>query len=203
MGQRLGTPISGNLINCTGYVVTVNDITGLGTNVATFLATPSSTNLRAALTDETGTGAAVFADTPTLVTPVLGAATATSINGVTIDNNAWVTYTPTLAAGTGTPTTTATQGRYKQIGKTVFAQFFVTVTTVGTAAGQMQVGLPVTVVAGTGNNFVGACYNTDNNKSGGAVAVPGSSICVTLDATGTTWWASGQHIAGTITYEAA
>lgn len=72
MGQRLGTPISGNLINCTGYVVTVNGITGLGTGVATFLGTPSSANLRAALTDETGTGAAVFANSPTLVTPALG-----------------------------------------------------------------------------------------------------------------------------------
>lgn len=55
-----------------------------GANVGTFLATPSSANLRAALTDETGSGAAVFADTPTLVAPVLGAATATSINKVTI-----------------------------------------------------------------------------------------------------------------------
>jgi hypothetical protein len=44
----------------------------LGTNVATFLATPSSANLAAALTDETGSGAAVFATSPTLVTPVLG-----------------------------------------------------------------------------------------------------------------------------------
>jgi hypothetical protein len=56
-----------------------NDVTGLGTGVATFLATPSSANLRSAVTDETGTGALVFANTPTLVTPVLGAATATSI----------------------------------------------------------------------------------------------------------------------------
>lgn len=72
MGQRLGTPISGNLINCTGYVVSVNGITGLGTGVATFLGntlpssvttflgTPSSANLRAAMTDESGTGAAYF-----------------------------------------------------------------------------------------------------------------------------------------------
>jgi hypothetical protein len=60
MGQRLGTPISGNLINCTGYVVTVNGITGLGTGIATFLATPSSANLRAAVTDETGTGLLYF-----------------------------------------------------------------------------------------------------------------------------------------------
>lgn len=45
----------------------------------TFVATPSSVNLKALLTDETGSGAAVFADTPTLVTPVLGAATGTSL----------------------------------------------------------------------------------------------------------------------------
>lgn len=38
----------------------------------TFVATPSSANLRTLLTDETGTGAAVFATSPTLVTPALG-----------------------------------------------------------------------------------------------------------------------------------
>jgi len=47
-------------------------ITSLGTGVATFMGTPSSANLRSALTDETGTGGAVFATSPTLVTPVLG-----------------------------------------------------------------------------------------------------------------------------------
>ena len=47
-------------------------ITSLGSNVATFLGTPSSANLRSALTDETGSGAAVFATSPTLVTPALG-----------------------------------------------------------------------------------------------------------------------------------
>lgn len=41
-------------------------ITSFGTGVATFLGTPSSDNLRAALTDETGTGAAVFGTNPTL-----------------------------------------------------------------------------------------------------------------------------------------
>ena len=56
-----------------------NDVSGLGTDVATFLATPTSANLAAAVTGETGTGALVFANTPTLVTPVLGAATATTI----------------------------------------------------------------------------------------------------------------------------
>jgi hypothetical protein len=47
-------------------------ITSLGSNVATFLGTPSSANLRSALTDETGSGSAVFATSPTLVTPALG-----------------------------------------------------------------------------------------------------------------------------------
>jgi hypothetical protein len=74
----LGTPQSGTLTNCTGLPVSTG-ISGLGTSVATFLGTPSSANLRSAVTDETGTGALVFANTPTLVTPVLGVATATSI----------------------------------------------------------------------------------------------------------------------------
>lgn len=79
----LGTPQSGTLTNCTGLPVSTG-ISGLGTGVATFLATPSSANLRSAVTDETGTGALVFANTPTLVTPVLGVATATSVNKMAI-----------------------------------------------------------------------------------------------------------------------
>jgi len=55
------------------------NITGLGANVATFLATPSSSNLASAVTDETGSGSLVFANTPTLITPILGDATATTL----------------------------------------------------------------------------------------------------------------------------
>ena len=75
----LGTPTSGTLTNCTGLPIATG-VSGLAANVATFLATPSSANLAAALTDETGTGANVFANTPTLVTPVIGAATGTSLS---------------------------------------------------------------------------------------------------------------------------
>jgi hypothetical protein len=74
----LGTPQSGTLTNCTGLPVSTG-ISGLGTGVATFLATPSSANLATAVTGETGSGALVFATSPTLVTPVLGVATATSV----------------------------------------------------------------------------------------------------------------------------
>jgi hypothetical protein len=47
-------------------------ITSLGAGVATFLGIPSSANLAAAVTGETGSGALVFATSPTLVTPALG-----------------------------------------------------------------------------------------------------------------------------------
>jgi hypothetical protein len=110
----LGTPSSGTLTNCTGLPVSTG-VSGLGANVATFLATPSSANLISAVTDETGTGALVFATTPTLVTPVLGAATATSIvvgSGVTINASGIVASAGIITASsfvgslTGTASTT-------------------------------------------------------------------------------------------------
>jgi len=74
----LGTPASGVLTNCTGLPIATG-VSGLGADVATFLATPSSANLKTAVTDETGSGALVFATSPTFTTPILGAATATSL----------------------------------------------------------------------------------------------------------------------------
>jgi hypothetical protein len=78
----LGTPVSGTLTNATGLPISTG-VSGLGSNVAAFLATPSSDNLRAALTDETGTGAAVFATSPTLTTPNLGTPSAATLTNAT------------------------------------------------------------------------------------------------------------------------
>lgn len=97
-----------------------------------------------AVTAQTGTGSIVRSTSPTLVTPVLGAATATTINGATLDNTAWTTYTPTSSFTTpGTSVMGSAAGRYKQIGKVVFFSVDCTVTTAGTANGSWAVGLPV------------------------------------------------------------
>lgn len=60
-----------------------------GSGVGTFLATPSSANLAAAVTGETGSGALVFATSPTLVTPALGTPASgilTNCTGYTVAN---------------------------------------------------------------------------------------------------------------------
>lgn len=129
-GALASTSFTGALTGCTGLPVSTG-ISGLGSGVATFLATPSSANLAAAVTGETGSGALVFATSPVLVTPALGtpssgnlanctfptlnqstsgnAATATAlqtaraINGTNFDGTAAITVT--AAAGTLTGTT--------------------------------------------------------------------------------------------------
>jgi hypothetical protein len=74
--------------NVTGTLPVANGGTGItsfGTGVATFLGTPSSANLAAAVTDETGSGLLVFATSPTLVTPVLGTPSSGTLSGCTVD----------------------------------------------------------------------------------------------------------------------
>lgn len=83
---NLGTPSSADLTNATNLPISTG-VSGLGAGIATFLGTPSSANLAAAILDETGSaGNLVFSNSPTLVTPILGSATATSITGSASSN---------------------------------------------------------------------------------------------------------------------
>jgi hypothetical protein len=115
----LGTPTSGTLTNCTGLPV-ASGISGLGTGVATFLATPSSANLASAVTGETGTGALVFGTSPSLTTPALAGETFSTTNNVTAGTNAQGqgalttdinVITTAAAAPSGVTLPTATTGR--------------------------------------------------------------------------------------------
>lgn len=77
-----GTPASLTLTNANGLPIGTG-VSGLGTGIATFLAAPTSVNLAAAMTNETGTGSLVFATSPSLVTPDLGTPSAATLTNAT------------------------------------------------------------------------------------------------------------------------
>lgn len=93
-GGSLAATGSGSI---TASAIAVGGITGLATGVATFLATPTSANLAAAVTDETGTGALVFAGSPTF-TGTVGAAAITATGQVSCAN---VAASGFISAGAG------------------------------------------------------------------------------------------------------
>lgn len=82
----LTTHVSGTLPVANGGT----GLTALGAGIVTWLATPSSANLAAAVTDETGTGSLVFADSPALAGTPTSASAAVDTNTNQIATTAFV-----------------------------------------------------------------------------------------------------------------
>ena len=131
-------------------------ISSFGTGVATFLGTPSSANLRAAVSDETGTGALVFATSPTLVTPALG----TPASGVVTN----LTGTASININGTVGATTATTGA------------FTDVTTSGTVTHNGGTANGVAYLNGSKVLTTGSALTFDGTNLGVGVASPGQLI---------------------------
>lgn len=99
LGAGTGTAI--RFYQPTNSWYNINLTTVYAAGIQSWLTTPSSANLRAAMTDETGTGLLVFATSPTLTTPII---TNPAVSTGTFTSPALVT--PVIGAATGTSLST-------------------------------------------------------------------------------------------------
>lgn len=129
---------------------------------------------------------------PSFATPSLGVATATSINGVTLDNTGLTTYTSTFGASSGTATVVAKQ---KPIGKLTFVNIDVTFTSAVT--GTFTVTLPTNSV---NTGFIPGIVASAGIGAVGGVNAASNSVSVFTSA-GAQILANGSHTVLTGWYE--
>lgn len=129
---------------------------------------------------------------------MLGVATATSINGVALDNNAWTATAPAVDPSTGSFTAPGATGRYKQIGKTVIYQFTFAISNIGMASGVTRIDLPFTAAAFP---FMGIAKDSQSNNML-MVVVDASATRAILFGQGLAFTlTTGSVVSGTISYE--
>jgi len=186
---------TGSLKQTAGSVA-VGNITGLGTGVATWLATPSSSNLASAVTDETGSGALVFATSPTLVTPVLGTPTSGTLSNCTVDgtNSVGFRTAPQTSGGASSYTLVLTDSG-KHVIFTGGSTATLTVPTNSSVA--FPVGTTLLVVNDNSGNLTisgaGVTFQLANGATGNrTVATKGLATC--LKTATDTWYVSGAGV---------
>lgn len=183
----LGTPSSATLTNATGLPISTG-VSGLGTGVATFLGTPTSANLAAAVSDETGSGALVFGTSPTLTTPVIGAATGTSLS---------VTGALTAYSGTAIPAGGTTGSGLKFSSTSNFGVFF------GSGAPTLTAAQGSIYLRSDGTSSTTIYANTDGSTTwaaaGGGGSPGGSNTQVQYNSSGAFAGAAGFTFNGTAT----
>ena len=187
----------------------------------TFTATPSSANLRSLLTDETGSGAAVFGTGPTISAAVLTGTTdlsggqikfpatqSPSADANTLDDYEEGTVTPQLLFGGGSTgmTFTTQLGRYTKIGRLVFYEINLTLSAKGSSTGNATIsGLPFTSAAApAARTHVGANGMAASVSSAGAsVNASNTTIALTNFASGAAALLNDTHFTATSTFNFA
>jgi hypothetical protein len=129
-------------------------------------------------------------------------ADSTQSTGILWENAAWVAYTPTVTAQSGSFTTTSASGYYKRVGKICQVKAFVTITTVGTGTGP-TFSLPFTAKASQ-LAAVGSVRETSITGNIGVCIVQQSASAATLNRYDNNLYAgNGFTFAISLTYEVA